>query len=142
MLVLEMCCMLPSVDRAAHVSTAPVLQAFVSQFGLPSTEQHQSERYDASKGDHTATTVPVTFGRGLQRGTADTLVQAARTHLLHRSGPATAHPHAHLLHQSFELLEGRGAHVEECPSFAKERVASPTAAPCQQVRPLLLSVRS
>lgn len=89
----------------------------MSQFGLPGTDQDHPEIQARSTSDQAATSVPGKFDRGLRRGTADTLVHAARTHLLHRSGPATVHPHAHLLHQSFELLEGRGVQVEACPSF-------------------------
>ena len=115
----------------------------MSQFGLPGAEQPSPERDDRSKLDHTATTVPGTFEKGQRRGTADTLVHAARTHLLHRSGPATVHPHARLLRQSFGLLEGRVAHAEECPSFAnvEASVESPTAAPSQHVSALLPSAQ-
>jgi hypothetical protein len=82
------------------------MQAFVSQFAPSSADQ------DAPLRDQEATAASVAFSAGQRRGTADTLVHAARTHLLHRKGPSTVHPNSRLLHQSFELLEGSSKKAE------------------------------
>jgi hypothetical protein len=99
------------------------LQSFVSQFVSHSAstahQEHETGRAVQPRVPASDSRLPSDLllpSKPARRGTADTLVHAAHKHLLHRPGPPTAHPHADLLRQSFELLEQRSTlAADPCP---------------------------